>query len=291
MIKNTGLEYEELVKRVYSSIAKQNKVKNINIQHNIVLEGKSGTKHQIDIYWEFSYLDITHKVVVEVKDYATKVNQEKIHAFKAVLDDIAGQPRGIYITRTGYQAGARKYAEHHGIQLYELRAPTDKDWEGKMRNIYLNIEYNIPHIDNLRVVIDGEWVKRYCRQKGMPVPEHLDLKALSNMVYLYDNKGNRLMSIQEKINDLCKKNLNGMSGFIKEEFSEIMYINTLREDIPRVKIKEISFKLSFNVYNDKVEILGDDIVKFILKDVIKDTVKLIGPSMEILNKARNDTKV
>ena len=36
MIKNTGLEYEELVKRVYSSIAKQNKVKNINIQHNIV---------------------------------------------------------------------------------------------------------------------------------------------------------------------------------------------------------------------------------------------------------------
>lgn len=106
-MKNTGLEYEELVKRVYSSIAKQNKVKNINIQHNIVLEGKSGTKHQIDIYWEFSYLDITHKVIVEAKDYATKVKQEKIHAFKAVLDDIAGQPRGIYITRTGYQAGAK----------------------------------------------------------------------------------------------------------------------------------------------------------------------------------------
>lgn len=137
-MKNTGLAYEKLIEQLFKSMANQEGLKNINIQHNVILQGKAGGTHQIDIYWEFEYLGINHKVIVEAKDYANKVTQEKLLAFKSVLDDIAGQPRGIYITKTGYQSGAKNFAEHHNIILYEFRQPTDSDWQGRMRDIFIN---------------------------------------------------------------------------------------------------------------------------------------------------------
>src|SRR5208282_2707135 len=41
-------------------------------------------------------------------------------AFKCVLDDLPNQPRGIFVTRSGYQQGAKDFAAAQGIILYEL---------------------------------------------------------------------------------------------------------------------------------------------------------------------------
>lgn len=38
-----------------------------------------------------------------------------------MLEDLPGQPKGIFVSRGGYQQGAREYARTHGILLYELR--------------------------------------------------------------------------------------------------------------------------------------------------------------------------
>ena len=47
--------------------------------------------------------------------------------FKAVLDDLPDQPRGIIVSRNGFQRGARDFAAANGILLYELREPNDDD--------------------------------------------------------------------------------------------------------------------------------------------------------------------
>jgi hypothetical protein len=46
--------------------------------------------------------------------------------FKGVLDDLPGQPRGAFVTRTGYQRGAKDFAAAHGIILYELGEPAKR---------------------------------------------------------------------------------------------------------------------------------------------------------------------
>jgi hypothetical protein len=48
------------------------------------------------------------------------VKQEHVLAFKAILDDIPGQPRGVIVSRSGFQRGAWKVALASGIQLFQL---------------------------------------------------------------------------------------------------------------------------------------------------------------------------
>ena len=102
---------------------------------------------------------IKYKTIVQAKDWNSNVPQEKILAFNQILQDIPGQPRGIFITKTGYQKGAREIAEKLNIVLYELRKPTDKDWEGKMRDLKIIIHGIFPNLISCTPVLDKEYME------------------------------------------------------------------------------------------------------------------------------------
>ena len=284
-MKNTGTAYEVLIAQLFKSMAQQEGLKNINIRHDVILKGKAGGTHQIDVYWEFEHLGINHKIIIEAKDYASKVTQEKLFAFKSVLDDIAGQPRGIYITKTGYQAGAKTFAEHHNIILYEFRQPTDSDWQGRMRDIFINVEFNIPNTENIKFTIDFDWLKNFCRKNKIKLAPNYNFSAYSNDIFFYDENFQRLYSVQEKINSLIKESLcdnKYTNRTISQEFIDPTYIDTLDDVIPKLKITAMTFDLHFNVLKNTIEIHGDDIIKFILKDVLKNDTKRIGNDMKII---------
>jgi Restriction endonuclease len=75
------------------------------------------------VYWKFEKGGITYEAIVQAKDWESAVNQGQLLHFKGVLDDLPGQPRGIFVTRTGYQQGAKDVAAAHGIILFELGEP------------------------------------------------------------------------------------------------------------------------------------------------------------------------
>lgn len=77
------------------------------------------------------------------------------------MQDIPGQPRGIFITKTGYQKGAREIAEKLNIVLYELRKPTDKDWEGKMRDLKIILHGICSHLISCTPIFDKEYLEEY----------------------------------------------------------------------------------------------------------------------------------
>ena len=77
---------------------------------------------------------------MECKDWSSPVKQETVLAFRSTLDDIPGQPRGIMISRSGFQEGACKVAAHHGINIYELREPREEDFEGRLRAIITTVK-------------------------------------------------------------------------------------------------------------------------------------------------------
>ena len=162
MAKNTGVEYEVLVKEIFEQILKYNlaNLKTLKIEHDVYIKGNLGT-HQIDVYWEFEFNGIKYKTVVQAKDWNSNVPQEKILAFNQILQDIPGQPRGIFITKTGYQKGAREIAEKLNIVLYELRKPTDKDWEGKMRDLKIILHGICSHLISCTPIFDKEYLEEY----------------------------------------------------------------------------------------------------------------------------------
>jgi hypothetical protein len=119
---DTGRSYEILVKEIFQTIHDQDQVANVEVEHNKTLQGIVET-HQIDVYWKFEKGGITHEAVVQAKDWQSRVTKGELLHFKAVLDDLPNQPRGIFVTRSGYQQGAKNYANAHGIILYALDEP------------------------------------------------------------------------------------------------------------------------------------------------------------------------
>ena len=100
-------------------------MKNINVQYNIKLLGKSGCNHQIDVYCEFEMMGIKHYVAIECKNYSSKVSVGNVRDFFGVLYDV-GNIKGIFVTKIGYRSGTEKFAKYYGVVLKELRVPTVK---------------------------------------------------------------------------------------------------------------------------------------------------------------------
>lgn len=99
--KETGIDYELIVKAIYEALLKQDNVNNLDIRHNTIIKGK-GTSHQIDVYWKFRAGGVDYETIVQVKKEKNRVSQGDILLFSGVVNDIPGKPKGIFIARSGF---------------------------------------------------------------------------------------------------------------------------------------------------------------------------------------------
>ncbi len=123
--KNTGVSYEVLVQGIFQAINDQDEVANLAVERNKTLQGIT-TRHQIDVYWKFEKGGITYETIVQAKDWKNPVKKGQLIEFKGVRDDLPGPPRAVFVTRTGFQKGAKDFAAAHGIILYELGEPAKR---------------------------------------------------------------------------------------------------------------------------------------------------------------------
>lgn len=280
MAKNTGVEYELLVKEIFEQILKYNlaNLNTLKIEHDVYIKGNLGT-HQIDVYWEFEFNGIKYKTVVQAKDWNSNVPQEKILAFNQILQDIPGQPRGIFITKTGYQKGAREIAEKLNIVLYELRKPTDKDWEGKMRDLKIILHGICPHLISCTPVFDKEYLEEY-------YPDLKNRYVVCNPIEsnIVDFNGQKQCSFMDLLNKLMKVNV----GFneeteVEKMFDEPLYLLTEKND--KFKVKGLIIKYIVRKIDNEINIKGDNIVGFILCNVLDKTEQRISPQKELIDKS------
>jgi Restriction endonuclease len=117
--KNTGVPYEMLVKGIFQAIHDQDEVATISVEQNKTLQGKT-VPHDVDVYWKFDKGGIVYETIVQAKDWRSPVKKGQLLEFKGVLDDLPGQVRGVFVTRSGYQKGAKDFAAAHKIILFVL---------------------------------------------------------------------------------------------------------------------------------------------------------------------------
>ena len=142
---NDNIEYEKFTQEIYNEILKNLYVKNIEVKHNVKLTGKSGQKHQIDVYWEYQYDNTTFKIAIECKNYNHTVSIGKVRDFFGVLYDLE-DVKGIMVTKKGYQEGAKKFGEHYGIDLMELREPEEGEAIVAETTLTIDSSVNATHI-------------------------------------------------------------------------------------------------------------------------------------------------
>lgn len=260
MNKNTGIEYEKLTQKVFEQIVNQNTVKTINVQHDIVLPGKT-TNHQIDVYWEFDLNGIKYRTIIQAKDWNSKVPQVEMLAFKAILDDLPTGTKGIYVTKNGYQSGAVDVAKAQGISIYTLRKPTETDWDGKIKTIELDFVIKTMVYENLNIVFDKEWFKNNTPNGK----DYQGNKTFSGETELVNEEGIKLFTLKDIIMKLVENSPNtAQKQTFKFEQDTYIYL----DEFVKAKVLTLSGVFGHKSHTEHLKIDGENIVGLILKDIL-----------------------
>jgi Restriction endonuclease len=118
-MKKRDRQYEQVTRAIYQQILNLEMAQTVSVNHDVSVEGLT-TRHQIDVYWEFKLGGVQHRVLVQAKNWNTRVSKGAVLTFKGVLNDIPGTV-GIMVTSKGYQKGALEVAAGYGITVCLLK--------------------------------------------------------------------------------------------------------------------------------------------------------------------------
>jgi Restriction endonuclease len=209
-MKKKDRQYEQMTRAIYQQILNQEMAQTVSVDHDVSVEGLT-TKHQIDVYWEFKLGGVPHRVLVQAKNWNTRVSKGAVLTFKGVLDDIPGTV-GVIVTAKGYQKGALEVASGYGITVCLLKevenrvpfsvSPGDsvtlaikgvriadgKPYAFAMEAYLLELEFSKWTIQG-----DPNWFK------GQNIPESLTSNCISDFakVELHDEDGKSKGNLQQ----------------------------------------------------------------------------------------------
>ena len=266
---NPNTEYERFTQEIYQQLVNLDVVRTTKVQHDVKLEGRSGQKHQIDVYWEYEIAGNKHRVAIECKNYNTLVPIGKVRDFKGVLDDLNGV-NGIMVTKIGYQEGAKKYAQEYGISLKELRTPRYGETTiGEIENhIHYEVRYTLFQVDEAWAEKNGFDIERYRKRLSLLFTSRTELWDSSPFIYiepkdgiLRDDKGREAGSLKElekQIPDHPTVDFPLVFKF-EDAYLDSRYFGP---------VKVCAVKFDYNIQDQQQNIALDagDLVKAILKD-------------------------
>lgn len=263
---NPNIEYERFTREIYQGLINVDVIKTIDVQHNVKLIGKSGQEHQIDVYWEYEYAGVKHKVAIECKNYNSTVPIGKVRDFYGVLSDLTNVA-GIMVTKVGYQAGVKEYAAHYGINLKELRAPNEED--GRAGEIELHIKMNIRR---RLFLLDDETLKAEYRSFYIQIGDEwatADYFPLETNGYKIIDKKGRPIATFDELDSKLPQNTDVEFEHIFD--FEDAYVDTRYSG--RVKIKGVKY---LHIKENEMKIFTIDarnMIKAILKDALSGEIK------------------
>ncbi|MBX9939061.1 MAG: restriction endonuclease [Candidatus Obscuribacterales bacterium] len=277
--KNTGIPFEKKIAGIYEQILALDgpELKNLKVIHNAKLDSistkKKGGKpqtHQIDVYWEFELAGNVFRVCIQAKDWKRKVTMEQVLAFRGVLNDIAGQPKGIMIASNGFQSGALDHAQTHGIELLVLDAADQEE----SKSIRVNFAgYRITPTD-FKLFADEEWNKANGFTPGAAtVRVNTDMPLILEDGSLWGTLGNAIYEAIPKLNKI-----GSFSGeFV---FPSPTFALTDNPDLPRSKLHKVwaQAEVSYSIQPVEVRRAVTNVLRSITNDkkyLVDDFGKLV----------------
>ncbi len=268
---NPNTEYERFTQRIYQKLVNNDVLKPTTVQHNVKLKGKSGCEHQIDVYWEYEIAGNMHRVAIECKNYNSLVPIGKVRDFYGVLSDL-NNVNGIMVSKRGYQEGAKKYAQEHGISLKELREPDLNEPFGAITiTTYVNARHCL-------FLIDENWANENCvsveglrqflmsfqREKAdyWKSATHFPIEKKDD--FIRNSKGEKISSIEELEEQLPDNPKSGSSIIFAFEDG---WINTRYWGL--TKIREVKFEYESDTQEVTFNLAADAFVDAILQDALE----------------------
>ena len=200
---NDGRDYEIFVATLqYAVMAAEDAATNLRnfvFERNKKIVNSYGVERQFDVYWEYQLGGLTYKTVIECKDYDSPISVDRIDGLIGKIRDIPDL-KPVFATKTGYQSGATKSAEHNKVELLIARKQNDSDWTDQdgtplIRVIPITITLSpASHIHDFKPAIDGKWVRD---NTDMDISQPMNFSGMNNEIFVEDNDRGQRYSLRD----------------------------------------------------------------------------------------------
>ncbi len=177
-------DFEKLVAEIQKQLAPS-----AEVRHNEKVRGASGRLRQLDVTIRQSIGLHSVLIVIECRKHRRPVGIEKVEAFVSKLRDI-GNPQGVMISPSGFDAGARAVARQNFIRLLTYREAEALDWQELFsdRNWFRIVLSRSEQIAARAILEDGI---------------EIDLMGVQK---LFDPDGVEVMTVSDFLEDFQKSN-------------------------------------------------------------------------------------
>jgi hypothetical protein len=276
MPKKSGTYYEIINREIFESIVNEKRVKTIEVLHDQQLQGKT-TKHQIDVYWEFEDSGVTYRNVVQVKDWGGRVTKGEMLKFLKVIEDLPNQPRGFFVSKNGYQRGAKEVAEKHGILLHTLTTVFNDDKKSIASGI-MEWRFSLSDASDYHFELDAKWIEEEAKRLGLRLG-----KAGSQITFrpqdvnFYDESENVVANLLEIVHSKYPKGVSKSATKVHvHKFGKPTFMDSSNKLMPRYKVLSVKFTITTTRHVRRTPIVGTPVVEFILENVLEKSSRTFG---------------
>jgi hypothetical protein len=246
-----GEAHLTIVTKLLDEIRRQDSVQTVVIESNKILPGKRGATHQIDVCWEFLAGANTYKCAIETKHWDKPVSRRELSKFRAVLEDLGGQHKGVFVASSGYQKGARNYAERYGINIYIFPFTIE------MTND--DVTFFMPKFEHIAPVFDEEWIERFLMPK-LQKGESLEVNALSpdDQTHLFDEQC-AAKTVREVLHEHYLAEIREAPAYeICIRFDRPTYVETGDQNAPMLKVNGLDALFSITSHVETFDRVSND---------------------------------
>lgn len=242
---------EKIARKLVETVERSESLSQVTVRRDAEVEGRTAS-YPVDVYLEFQGSNgIRYKILIDTQNAGRTLEKNTLFHFASVLQDISGQVMGVMFTQPVYDKLVRDVARDVGILLYEVRNLEDRPvWE--------------PEISDVQVEVDRAWVKAEKEKHGLGDAQ-LQSGGNPKYMYLYDEAGSCVDSVEGVFQSYVRRqdpSSNAGPLEIRHVFDAATYLETKHEVIRRVKLQELSFRLTFR---NVTAFDGDEMVQRILR--------------------------
>ena len=117
MVKEDRFSAYEKGRMLERKIEKFFQLNGYKTKRNVILEGRSGGEHEIDILAEKTDNITTHRIMVECKAWNKPIEKDVVSKVDYIMRDL-GLNKAIIVSLKGWRIGAEKTAKELGIELW-----------------------------------------------------------------------------------------------------------------------------------------------------------------------------
>lgn len=245
-------DYESVVRYIYEQLGKSANIHILGHGASCKVAGKSGVDHQLDVLTQHSDGIHSYRTAIECKFWKNKVQKDSVTKLAEILED-AKIEKGVIVSKMGFTDDAISFAKYKNIGLVELREPIDIDWEGRIKNIQINISICSPHVFDFEIL-----------QPWSHVGERASFNVISTGIHFVSRDGQRTTAqsiIEEQLKSVTWQGAE--VSVCETKFPEGTTLTIEGESISP-PVEGLRFKVRNVIHETKVEIRGEDYVSMVM---------------------------